>query len=146
MDVTGGDIATGGGISGGIMLLVGFGRWALKLWAEVRREGFVTAKAATDQQRADGQLMVNALLESARSNTSLAGEMARSYTLLGGKIETLSGKLDTIAVWQDRERTPVEGVPYPHRGEPPSERRRREQQSGDRPPRPGRHHDDDNKK
>lgn len=52
-----------------------FARWAVRMWATVRREGIDADKTAATWQRADNERMVNALLESARSNTALAGKV-----------------------------------------------------------------------
>lgn len=97
-------------------------RWAVRLWAAVRREAIAASKEAAAQQRADNERMIEALLAQARSNAELAG-----------KLDQLATKLDTIVEW--RERTPTDFE------EPPS-RRARTNPHGYRPPRPGGHHDD----
>jgi len=108
-------VVTAGG--GGLAWIL---KWAVGLWAEVRREDItarkeaaVTAAASAKEQAAIAKetnaTMVSALLAQARSNEQLAGEHARSTLMLSGKIDALLVKLDTIAEW--RERTPVEGVP-----------------------------------
>lgn len=117
--------------------IVAFARWAVGLWATVRREGIEAAKLAAAQTSADSERMVQALIEQARSNAELAG-----------KLEALSDKLDTLLGL--RERTPVELPRAAPNGEfgaerPPSDRGRRraagERPSGYRPPRPGEHDD-----
>jgi hypothetical protein len=110
--------AAGAAIAGGA-------RWALRLWATVRREAIAAAKEASAAQRADNERMIQALLEQARSNAQLAG-----------RIDQLTTKLDTLVEWRDR--TPVEG--YPAVDEHPSERRNRTNPHGYRPPARG--HDD----
>lgn len=95
-------------------------RWAVGLWAEVRREDIASrkdaaiaaaaaAKEAAEIAKETNATMVGALLAQAKSNEQLAGEHARGTLMLSGKIDALLVKLDTIAEW--RERTPVEGVP-----------------------------------
>ncbi len=74
-------------------------RWALNLWAAVRREG-IAAAASRDNAR-----MVDALLAQATAAATLAGAQAA----LSQRIDQLSGKLDTIA--KEREWTPVEIQP-----------------------------------
>lgn len=102
--------AAGGAIAGGL-------RWALRLWATVRRE---TSAA----QRADNERMIDALLQQARSNAAL-----------GGKIDELTTKLDTLVAWRDR--TPVEAIT----DETSGRRRVQTPPRGYRPPRPGDHND-----
>jgi hypothetical protein len=67
-----------------------FARWALKLWAQVRREAIKAQQVAAEQQRADNARMVDALLAQARSNAELAG-----------RLDQLAGKLDTLIEWRD---------------------------------------------
>ena len=73
------------GATGGGGVLTVFARWALLLWAEVRREGIKAQQAATELARADNGRMIDALLAQARSNTELAGRLG----LLAGKLDTL---------------------------------------------------------
>jgi hypothetical protein len=74
------------GAAGAVLTAIGaFARWALQLWAQVRREGIVAAQAESAHQREDNDRMINALLEQARSNTQLAG-----------KLELVASKLDTL--------------------------------------------------
>lgn len=148
-------LLTGAGGGGSLLML---GRWAMKLWADVRRETIVAtaarqkeqidaAKEARNEQREMNEKMVHALLEQTRSNTALE----HSNRELGGKLDALVRRLDDLE-WRN---TPVEGVPIadptpiPRRasthGDPPSERRRHAAGEsspvrfpGDRPPRPGR--------
>jgi len=120
--------------------LVAFCRWAVRLWATVRREAIDAAKAAAARreafeagvaaaQRADNERMVEALLEQARSNTALAGAVV-------GKLDQLATKLDTLVDWRDRQ---------PPLDEDELRRRRaRTAPNGVRMPRPGTNHDDDN--
>jgi len=95
-------------------------KWAVGLWAEVRREDIAARKDAATTAAAAAKeaavlaketnaTMVAALLAQAKSNEQLAGEHARSTVMLSGKIDTLLTKLDTLVEW--RERTPVEGIP-----------------------------------
>lgn len=97
----------GGG--GALAVVVMFFRWAMALWAEVRREDIAAGKETAAAARETSSTMVAALLAQARSNEQLAGEHAKSTLMLSGKIDALIVKLDTIADW--RERTPVEGIP-----------------------------------
>lgn len=80
--------------------LAWFMRWAVALWATVRREEVEASKAIAAERRAEGERMIEALLAQARSNAEL-----------GGKLDKLTLKIDTLVEW--RERTPVEGVPIP---------------------------------
>lgn len=70
-------------------------RWALRLWATVRREAIAGAAASAAQASADHRQMIDALVG-----------QARSMAELGGKIEALAARLDTLVEWRDR--TPVE--------------------------------------
>lgn len=97
-------------ITAGVGGFAGFCRWAIRLWATVRREGIVAAKEAAAHQRADSERMVSALLEQVKSNAMLAG-----------KLDQLSEKIELLVEWRDR--TPIE-MPAPT-DEHPSERRRR---------------------
>lgn len=103
-------------------------RWALRLWATVRREDIEAARTAAAMVSADHRQMIDALIA-----------QARSMAELGGKIETLAARLDTLVEWRDR--TPVEGYAVPI--DPEDDRRRRAQTAprGYRPPRPGGHDD-----
>lgn len=133
--------AAGGG-------LVAFCRWAVRLWAAVRREGIEAAiKAAARREafeaataaaaRADNERMVDALLEQARSNAALAGEHARSTTQLVGKLDQLATKLDTLVDWRDRTPAPIDD-------EEARRRSRRTAPNGIRAlSRPGTNHDDE---
>lgn len=77
-----------------------FLKWALGLWATVRREEMAAAKEAAALHREDNAQRTAALIEQAKANTALAE-----------RIDELGGKLDNaLRVWQDA---------------PPSERRRR---------------------
>lgn len=128
-------------------VLVPAGRWGLKLWAEVRREGIAAAiaaatrretfeTAAAAQAQATSERMIEALLEQAQSSTAMAA-----------KLDELSRKLDHVTV-DLRERTPVEPIPRP-RDETPSERRKRTRTplqlsaAGYRAPTRGGHDDND---
>lgn len=102
-------LALGGG-------LAGLGRWALNLWATVRRETIAAAIVSAAKREAfeaaiaaaasrDSARMVDALLAQATSSTTLAGAQAA----LTQRIDQLSHKLDGIA--KDREWTPVEIQP-----------------------------------
>lgn len=108
-------------------------RWALRLWAQIRREEMDAARIAGAQVSADHVRMVEALIG-----------QARSMAELGGRIDALGTKLDTLVDWHWRERTPVEGYPVAVDDEHPSERRRAVAGSsrGYRAPRPGTHHDE----
>lgn len=103
-------------------------RWALRLWASVRRDDRTAAAASAAQASADHRQMIDALIA-----------QARSMAELGGKIETLAAKLDTLVQWRDR--TPVEGYAVPI--DPEDERRRQAKTAprGYRSPRPGGHDD-----
>jgi len=115
---------------------IAFARWAMALWATVRREDIATAKETAALQRAESARMVEALLESARSNEALAGEHAKSIALLCGKLDLLAARIDSIG-W--REQTPVE---IPALREPSERNRLRTPPRGSyRPPRPGEHDD-----
>lgn len=157
--ITPGDVlALGGG-------LAGLGRWALRLWADVRREGIAAAIIAAAKREAfegaiaaaasrDSARMVDALLAQATSSTALAGAQAA----LTQRIDQLSSKLDGIA--RDREWTPVEGMPAEHADPeesastraPSSDSQRGRGRlrtvpkgvplTGWRPPRPGTNHDE----
>lgn len=81
-------------------------RWAVALWATVRREEVEASKVTAAAQRAESGRMVEALLAQARSNAELGGTIERSKVELAGKFDQLAAKIDD---W--RERTPVEGVP-----------------------------------
>jgi len=72
--------------------LVAFCRWAVRLWATVRREAIEAARQASAQQRADNERMVEALVGQARSNEMLAG-----------KLELVASKLDTISARIEQE-------------------------------------------
>lgn len=93
-------------------------RWALRLWATVRREAIAAQAAAAAQASADHRQMIDALIA-----------QARSMAELGGKIESLAGRLDMLVEW--RERTPVE---FDDDTRPP---RHRTNPHGYRPPRRG---------
>lgn len=128
-------------ITGGLSALALFLRWAVGVWATVRREDILSTKETAaaqradaaridEAQRADGAVMRQALVEQAKSNIAVMGAI-REVVL----------KIDTLVEW--RERTPVEGYPVPAPDEHPSERRRiRTAPQGYRPPRPGDHHDE----
>lgn len=107
-------------ITGAGAAIVTFVRWAVRLWAAVRREAIAAGREVSAQQRADNERMIEALLAQARSNAELAG-----------KLDQLADKLDGL--WRDR--------PAPDFEDPPS-RRARTNPHGYRPPRPGGHHDD----
>jgi hypothetical protein len=85
-----------------------FARWALRLWATVRREGIASAKENSAAQRADNERMIEALVEQARSNAALAA----AHADLATSVERLSQRLDRLEVrgtydeWA--ERTPTE--------------------------------------
>lgn len=132
----------GGG--GALAAFVMFLRWAVTMWATVRREDIAATAATAAAVRADGARMVEALLAQARSNAELGGTISASNVELAGRIEKLTMKLDTLVEW--RERTPVEGYEAPRLGdETPSERSRRRaagSPSGYRTPKPGTHHDE----
>jgi hypothetical protein len=127
------------------------GRWALRLWATVRREGVLAATpqaakreafeaAVANAARADNARMVEALVEQARSNAALTGELAKSNAILGGNLDTVSGKIDLLA--EAREWTPVEGHPVePFTDERPLSERRRTAPRGYRQPARGEHDD-----
>jgi hypothetical protein len=81
--------------------LAAFGRWALRHWTQIRREGVEAARDAALRResfeanqasfaRADNARMVEALLANAKGSADLAA----SHTALAGKIDTLSAKLD----------------------------------------------------
>lgn len=91
-------------------------RWALRLWATVRREAIVAQAAAAAQASADHRQMIEALIA-----------QARGMAELGGKIESLAGRLDMLVEW--RERTPVDPDD--------DHRRHRTNPHGYRPPRAG---------
>jgi len=107
-------------------------RWAIRLWAEVRREGIATAKEAAMHARADNERMVQALLESARAQTTLAG-----------KIDQLPAMLELVLVgWRDRatvDVAPVEDGDPDATAPPKTPRPRlRTVPHGHRTPKPGR--------
>ena len=79
---------------GGTAVAAGL-RWALKLWATVRREAIAATAASAAQASADHRQMIDALIA-----------QARSMAELGGKIEALAAQLNTLVEW--RERTPVD--------------------------------------
>lgn len=87
--------------AGGTAVAAGL-RWALKLWATVRREAIAAQAAAAAQASADHRQMIDALIA-----------QARSMAELGGRIEALGARLDTLVEW--RERTPVEFDDEPRR-------------------------------
>jgi hypothetical protein len=129
--------------------LLAFARWALRLWAQVRREQMAAAeraaeraieaqKAVAAQASADHQRMIAALIGQAESMAHL------------GVYPPISTKLDTLVDW--RERTPVEGYPRVDIDEtelngertpsrPGSKRALRTNPQGYRPPKPGDHND-----
>ena len=121
-------------------LAIGGGlRWALRLWATVRREQMEADKAAAALAiAAHDRVAAQASLDHQRMVEALVTQ-ARSMAELGGKIETLGAKLETIADW--RERTPVEGVrrvePEDFDADLPPPRKLRTNPHGYRPPRPG---------
>jgi hypothetical protein len=128
-------IGTGGGT-----VVIAFLRWAVTLWATIRREELEAAKANAVAQRADGSRMVEALLAQATSNAALAGSLQQSNAILGGKLDHLSDKLDLLV--DLRERTPVE-MPVSHVDESPSDRRKRLRTvpQGHRTPKAGDHNE-----
>lgn len=118
-DLAASELITPGAITAGAGALSVAGRWALRLWAQVRRESIVAAAdaaakreafeaAAAAAQRADNARMVEALIEQARSNAALVGELAKSNAILGGKLDHVAGKLDRLV--EQREWTPVDGI------------------------------------
>lgn len=128
------------GILSSAGLAIGAGlRWALRLWATVRREQMEADKAAAERGiEAHRAVAAQASLDHQRMVEALVTQ-ARSMAELGGKIDTLATKLETIADW--RERTPVEGMrrvePEPFDADLPAPRRLRTNPQGYRPPRPG---------
>lgn len=109
--------------AGGTAIAAG-ARWALRLWATVRREAISAQQAAAAQASLDHQRMVEALIG-----------QARSMAELGGKIDALAIKLETIADW--RERTPLGG----YAAVEPEDDTRRQRPHGYRPPARGGHND-----
>ncbi|MCA1833048.1 MAG: hypothetical protein ABR520_11300 [Mycobacteriales bacterium] len=103
--------------AGGTAIAAGL-RWALRLWATVRREAIAAAAASAAQASADHRQMIDALIA-----------QARSMAELGGKIEALAVRLDAFI--ERRERTPVE---FDDDTRPP---RHRTNPHGYRPPRAG---------
>lgn len=108
--VLAGAITTGGGA------ILAIARWAVGLWAQVRREDIeatretaaaqrLDAQRSDEAQRADGARIREALVEQAKSNAAVIGTIGK-----------LMIKIDTLIEW--RERTPPPD-------ETPSERRRR---------------------
>ena len=134
-------IITGGGAG-----LAALGRWAVGLWATVRRESMDTAKLVSERQiaaaaaaaaiqRADNERMVSALLESAKAQTALAGKIDQLPRLLALVIAEASNRspsevfdrLDPEEVEHERGHTP-QSSPIPIRASTASdgsERRRR---------------------
>lgn len=106
--------------------LIAFLRWAVALWATVRREDISASKETAKLQREEGARMIDALLAQARSNAEL-----------GGKIEALGSKIETLVTWRDRTPVPVD---MDEIDRPPSQRSRTNPR-GYRPPRPGEHDD-----
>lgn len=72
-----------------------FLKWALGIWATIRREEMVAAKEAAALVREDNEKRTAALIEQAKANTVLAE-----------RIDELGGKLDTVLTalqgWQER--------------------------------------------
>jgi len=108
-------------ITPGVMLtigggLAGLGRWALRLWADVRREGVAAAVVAAAKREAfEGAIAAAASRDSARmvdallAQATAAATLASAQAALTARIDQLSTKLDLIA--KEREWTPVEGMP-----------------------------------
>lgn len=128
--------------------VIAFARWALRLWATVRREAIEATKASAAQAvEAHKSVAAQASLDHQRMIEALVGQ-ARSMAELGGKIDTLGRTLEGIAEWQ-RERTPVEGYPRPEPEDlavevPRGTTRARPIRTapyGYRPPKPGDHND-----
>lgn len=97
----------GGG--GALAALVWFLRWAVTLWATVRREDIVATAATAAAYAAQGERMISALQAQATSNAVLAGRIEASNAMLIGELNKLAIKLETLVDWRDR--TPVEGMP-----------------------------------
>lgn len=136
------ELAVLGAAGGGFAWIL---RWAVGLWAEIRREDIkatkesraeelASAKESRQATREDGAKMVAALLHQAKSNEQVAAGQEHSTTVLSGKIDTLCMKLDTLVEW--RERTPVELPAVPSEDSKP-----RRQLRGYRSPKPGDHED-----
>jgi len=124
-------IGAGGAIGTGVLTL---GRWLGGIWRDIRREEIAAANANASAQRAESSRMVDAMLEQARSNATLAA----AHGQLAGKIDGLSHQLDSLV-----ERTPVdfEVPPTKPLGRVAGDRRARTNPQGYRPPRPGEHDD-----
>lgn len=74
--------------------LVGFAKWALSLWAAVRREAIAAAKETAVNSREDNEKRTAALIEQAKANVVLAERIDE----LGGKLDTAFAKMER---WQD---------------------------------------------
>lgn len=136
------ELAVLGAAGGGFAWIL---RWAVGLWAEIRREDIkatkesraeelASAKESRAATREDGAKMVAALLHQAKSNEQVAAAQQHSTAVLSGKIDNLCVKLDTLVEW--RERTPVEMAI------PSEESKPRRQLRGYRSPKPGEREDE----
>lgn len=136
------DAVTAGIITAGAGGLAGLGRWALKLWADVRRETITAAAGAAEltrkhqldmaaataaqvaEQRAANERI--AALQSQDNKAMVAAllEQARASTLSGAKMEVLTAELREVAEQlarfreEFREHTPVRGFPQLREREP----------------------------
>jgi hypothetical protein len=130
------DIALIGGAGGGLAALAALGRWAVGLWATVRREGMEATKVLAERQiaaaaaaaalaRADNERMVGALLESAKAQTSLAGKIDQLPEMLALVIAEARNQRSEPFERPEREVTPQSIPIRASTASEASERRRR---------------------
>lgn len=141
------DLATPGTIAAVSAVALPGARWALNLWATVRRETMAAAIVAAAKREAfeagiaaaasrDSARMVDALLAQATAAAQLAGAQAA----LTARIDQLSNKLDGIAKaqeWTPVEGMPTDNVPRYRPEETPSERSRKNRRAMTPIPAPG---------
>lgn len=130
------DIAIITGAGGGLAALAALGRWAVGLWATVRREGIEATRVLTERQiaaaaaaaalaRADNERMVSALLASATAQTALAGKIDQLPEMLALVIaEARNQRSEPFERLEpEREHTPT-SIPRPTLASEKSESRR----------------------
>lgn len=103
------DLESGAVATGLVTALGVFARWAVRLWAQVRRETIEADDKRAAQQRQFDLEGRQALHASNERMTQALIAQATAQTQLAGEISSLREQLDRIE-WRS-ENTPVSGVP-----------------------------------
>lgn len=119
---------------------IGFCKWAVGLWAAVRREGIEESRRAADVKSLDDGRMIAALVGQATSNAVLTGRIDALTAQLNALTTRLDAGFESISkVDNPVQQTATEWSPPQHH----RDRTKTPLHSAIREPRRGSHHDEE---